>query len=99
MHCTRPSYGEGHVETVQFGCAVMSLVDLEKADRPAIAVSWQRIELAGAAISAIAVAKFQAMDFPIGHHLPPSTRRCSASFVFTEVAASSNKLLGYPGMR
>src|SRR5881409_229967 len=92
---TGPSYGDCHVEAVQFGCAMMSLVDSEEADRPAIAISWKRIELAWAAIGAIAIVEFQAMNFPGAHHLLLRTKE--AAPVFRECGAKHPTSAGNSG--
>src|SRR4029078_13000559 len=40
---------------------------------PAVAVSWQSVELARAAIIAIAVAELAPLDLPLDHGMPSST--------------------------
>jgi hypothetical protein len=47
----------------------MALVDAEEGYGPAVAVRRKGIELAGATIGAVAIAEFEAMDFPCGHCL------------------------------
>jgi hypothetical protein len=47
----------------------MALVDAEEGYGPAVAVRRKGIELTGATIGAVAVAEFEAMDFPCGHCL------------------------------
>jgi hypothetical protein len=64
---TRPPHGKRHFQAVETALPEVSLVDPEEADRPAGAVCRQRVELAGAGISAVAVAEFKSVKLPISH--------------------------------
>jgi hypothetical protein len=62
-------------EAVQARRAEMALLDLPGGDRDARAVGGQRVELAGAAVGAVAVDDMRALDAPmdLGHDpLPPA---------------------------
>src|SRR6516225_10224402 len=54
------------LQAVQRGRAVKSPVDLNSDTGLAISVGWQRIELTGAAIGAIAIGELAAFKFPLG---------------------------------
>src|SRR5260221_12433874 len=66
----------GHPQTVEPGWAVMSPVDFNAKHRPAVAVGGQAVELAGAAVGAIAVRKLTALEGPLGlgHGAAPRRR-------------------------
>jgi hypothetical protein len=103
MHGGGPFYGDGHVETVQLGRAVMTFVYAEETYGLAIAMRRQRIELTGAAIGAVAVPEFEAMDFPLSHQLllnaKEDTRlsqQCGATHSTTRRRLFENAIIGRP---
>src|SRR6185312_16025930 len=53
--------------------AAKALLNVEDSQTPAVAVSWQSVELARAAIIAIAVAGLAPLDLPLDHGMPSST--------------------------
>src|SRR5260221_7029111 len=65
-----------HPQTVEPGWAVMSPVDFNAKPRPGVAVGGQAVELAGAAVGAIAVRKLTALEGPLGlgHGAAPRRR-------------------------
>src|SRR5258708_7668770 len=67
MNGRRPGDGEGGVQAIQPGRPEMAGIDVEEDDRPAVAVRRPGVELARAAIGAIAVDELHAMEFPIDH--------------------------------
>src|SRR5205823_8300350 len=71
MDRPRPGKDAGKAQTVERGFPVMAGVDLHADHRLAIAMRRQRIELAGAAISAIAVGEFTPFEHPFGHLILP----------------------------
>jgi hypothetical protein len=52
---TRPAEDSHELQAVKLGRSVMTLLDLEAADRLAMSVRGQSIELAGAAVGAVAI--------------------------------------------
>ena len=67
MDRTGPPEGPDDMEAVEFYVAEVSFFDLVGGDRLAIAVGGQSVELARAAISAVAVHQLIRLDFPSGH--------------------------------
>src|SRR5437868_10360541 len=65
----RPGPGEhaGEAQAIERRLAMVALVDLNADHRLAIAVRRQRIELAGAAIGAVAIGEFTPFEFPFDH--------------------------------
>src|SRR6202011_5208925 len=66
MNRSRPGENTGDAQAIKFGIAVVTRVDLHANDGRAVAVSWQRVELAGATVSAIAICKFATVNRPCG---------------------------------
>src|SRR5207248_3939315 len=76
---TRPGIKVERAKAVQADIAEIAFVDLERHHRAAVAVLRQRVELAGAAVVAVAIDEMRTFDAPgrRGHVRPPSlmTRR------------------------
>jgi hypothetical protein len=64
MDGSRPGRENTPAQAVERDVAEAAFFDLHKGERPAVAVSGQRIELAGATEGAITVAKFDALHGP-----------------------------------
>src|SRR5262249_286030 len=71
---SRPAEDADKTQTVQPRLAVMALIDLHCRDREAVAIGRQGVELARAAIAAIAIYEFTGLDGPIdiGHGSLPN---------------------------
>jgi hypothetical protein len=67
MDGTRPSDGEGHVQTIEPRTAEMPPVNAKKADGLAEALRRKGVELAWATIDAIAISEFHSVEFPFDH--------------------------------
>jgi hypothetical protein len=67
MNGAGPAEDCGGAQAIEPCGSVIALVYLEHGKPAAIAVGWQRVELAGAAGRAIAIAELAALDFPSGH--------------------------------
>src|SRR5262245_40222581 len=63
---TRPAEDSDELQAIELGRAVMTLLDLEAADRLAMSVRRQSVELAGAAVGAVAVDELTSLDGPFG---------------------------------
>src|SRR6187397_727761 len=73
MDRTRPAEDACASQPVEPRRAVKALLNVEDSQTPAVAVSWQSVELARAAIIAIAVAELTPLDLPPDHGRPSST--------------------------
>jgi hypothetical protein len=62
----RPAEDSHKLEAVELGRTVMTLLDLEPADRLAMSVRRQSVELAGAPVGAVAVDELTSLDGPFG---------------------------------
>jgi hypothetical protein len=78
MNGTGPAENAGAAESVESGRAVKALLDIENRQPPAMAVGRKRVELAGAAIVAVAVAELPPLDLPFVHG-PSFTHRNSGA--------------------
>jgi len=63
----RPGIGDREVEAVEPDVAEMAAVDVRRAEATAIALGRPRLELAGTAIVAIAVAEIDAFEALVDH--------------------------------
>src|SRR2546429_164177 len=63
----RPGIGNREVEAVEPEVAEMAAVDVRRAEAAAVALGRPRLELAGTAIVAIAVAEIDALESPVDH--------------------------------
>jgi len=61
-----PAEDSHKLEAVEIGRTVMTLLDLEPADRLAMSVRRQSVELAGAPVGAVAVDELTSLDGPFG---------------------------------
>jgi len=69
-----PAKDAARTESVEPRRAVITLLDVEHGKAMAMAMGRQRVELAGAAIVAIAVTELLALDFPWRHDWPRTQR-------------------------
>ena len=60
-----PAEDSHKLEAVEIGRTVMTLLDLEPADRLAMSVRRQSVELAGAPVGAVAVDELTSLDGPV----------------------------------
>ncbi len=65
---TGPAEDACSLEPVEPGRAVEALLDVEHGQPATVAMRGERVELAGAAVGAIAVAELAAFDLPGGHN-------------------------------
>jgi hypothetical protein len=69
MYSARPAYDSRDPQSIQRGVTVIALIDIDRKDRMAIVMRRSGVELARAAIGAIAVNEFSSTDCPIlGQH-------------------------------
>src|SRR4029078_2188805 len=73
MERIRPAEDACASQPVEPRRAAKALLNVEDSQTPAVAVSWQSVELARAAIIAIAVAELAPLDLPLDHGMPSST--------------------------
>jgi hypothetical protein len=67
MNGTGPPENASAAEPIELRRAVKALLDVEYRQSPAVAVGRKRVELAGAAVIAVAVAEFPPLDLPFDH--------------------------------
>ena len=67
----RPAEHAGSTQSIEARRSVEALLDVEHGEPAAMPVCWQRVELTGAAVGAIAVAELAAFDLPRGHACKP----------------------------
>ena len=78
MNGAGPAENAGGPESVKPRRAMETFFDFVDGQSAAVAMSRKRIELAGAAVIAIAIAEFAPLDLPRGHHMSPCNPRCSS---------------------
>src|SRR5262249_57465801 len=78
---TRPAEDSDELQAIELGRAVMTLLDLEAADRLAVSVRRQSVELTGTAVGTVAVDELTSLDGPSGvrHGHPPYTHASTAA--------------------
>src|SRR5262249_1162495 len=90
-----PAEDSHELQAVELGRAVVTLLDLESPDRLAMSVRGQSVELAGAAVGAIAVDELTPLDRPLGiRHgrlLADAPRSCTAPLP-NKMLASAHRL-------
>jgi len=91
-----PRHGERHLQCVEPDVTEAPLVDAEERDCPAVAVCRRGVELARAAIPAVAVPELDAVEFPVGHDVAPPARPGSGACLRSAATANSNHSPGIP---